>query len=167
MLPKRIKRLMVVSVLFLILLPAYGESQGDIDVQLTILKVESLAGKEILAPVATIKPGDVLKYELVYKVKGEDEVLELLAQLPIPEGMEYIPGTAKPAEVQASLDGNDFSPFPLQRKIITDKNPEALEEIPMAEIRYIGWLKRGLGPGEEVTVSAYLKVNFITVPVPQ
>lgn len=160
---KLIGLMVVVSLPFFLALPTYGiESEEAINVALNVLKVERAAGgEEVFVGAETIRPGDVLQYQIVYKVMGKDEVLELLAQLPIPEGMEYIPDSARPAKVQASVEGKDFSPLPLQRRVKTADGQDSLEEIPPLSYRALGWPMRGLAPGDEVMVSARLRVNFI------
>lgn len=152
--------LMTIVLFFLVSLPAQADESGAIDVQLNVMKIESTSGAEIFVPAETIRPGDVLQYEIVYKIKGEDEVLELLAQLPIPEGMEYVSGSANPAKVLASLDGIDFFPVPFN--LVDGK--ESQEKMPMMKYRILGWAMRGLAPGDEFKVSARLKVDFIPVP---
>lgn len=161
---KAMRLLMAVSVLFFMALPTQGEESGAIDVQLTVMKIASLQGKEVLTPAETIRPGDMLQYEIVYRIKGQDEVLELLAQLPIPEGMEYVPNSAKPPKVLVSLDGVDFSPLPLPDKFKLVDGQESPEKIPTVKYRTLGWAMRGLAPGDEFTVSARLKVDFIPAP---
>lgn len=161
---KAMRLLLVFLVLFPMVLTTHAAEQDDIDVQLTVLKIEVVSGEEIFAPVAVIRPGDVLQYTLVYKIIGKDEILELLTQLPIPEGMEYVPDSARPSNVHASLDNNDFSPVPLQRTVKKINGQESREEIPAWAYRTLGWPMRGLAPGDEITVSARLRVNFIPEP---
>jgi hypothetical protein len=162
---KALRLVTAASVFFLMVLPARGDESGAIDVKLTVQKMAFVAGREeVLSPAESIRPGDVLQYDLVYKIKGKDEVLELLAQLPIPPGMEYVSDSARPPKVRASLDGRDFSPVPLQRKIKGPNGQDSTEEIPAKEYRFLGWSMRGFAPGDEITVSARLKVNFIPEP---
>ena len=162
---KGMRLLMVVAVLFFMTLPTQAEESGAIDVQLTVLKVEPAEGtQEVLVPAETIRPGDVLQYEIVYKIKGQNEVLELLAQFPIPEGMEYVLNSARPTKVLVSLNGIDFSPIPLPDKVKLVDGQEVREKIPVVKYRTLGWAMRGLAPGDEFTVSARLKVDFIPDP---
>lgn len=159
---KTLSRLfMPIILFFLVVLPINAEESGPIDVQLTILKVESAPGSEVLVPLVTIRPGDLLQYEIVYRVKGNDEVLELLAQLPIPDGMEYVPDSAKPQKVLASLDGVEFLPLPLPDKEKLADGQASFERIGAKKYRTLGWTMRGLAPGNEFTVSARFKVDFI------
>lgn len=158
-----INRLILTSTFLLIALTAQGEEPNPIDVQLTVLKVEnSPAGLETLNQARTIHPGDILQYELLYRIKGTGKVLELLAQLPVPEGMEYMADTAQPTNVLVSRDGEDFLPLPLSRKGGNSGVAELPPETPLVEYRYLGWPLRGISPGEEAKVSARLKVNFVT-----
>lgn len=160
---KVIRLLMVVTALFFMALPTQADESGVIGVQLTVKKIETVSGAETLVSAETIRPGDLLQYEIVYKIKGQDEVLELLAQLPIPIGMEYVPGTARPPKVLGSLNGVDFPSLPLPGtgKLV---DGATLEKIPAVKYRTLGWTIRGLAPGDEFTVSARLKVNFIPEP---
>jgi len=158
---RALRLFMAILVLFMMALPSPGSESGVIDVQLTVMKIESTAGGEVFVPAETIRPGDLLQYEIVYRIKGEDEVLELLAQLPIPEGMEYVPDSAQPPKVLGSLGGSDFSPLPLPGKNPLPSGPEPSMKIPPVKYRTLGWTMRGLAPGDEFTVSARLRVNFI------
>lgn len=155
---KTMRLFMVVLVLFIMAIPSHGDDSAAIDVQLTIMKIETLSGKETLVIAQTIRPGDLLLYEIVYKIKGQDKVLELLAQLPIPVGMEYVTDSAQPPQVLGSLDGVDFLPFPVPGEGGRVGMPK---EISSAKCKMLGWTKRGLSPGDEFAVSARLKVDFI------
>lgn len=154
--------LMAVALCLLVVFPTHADESPAIEVQLKVTKIELISGREVFVAAETIRPGDLLLYEIIYKIKGKDEVLELLAQLPIPEGMEYLPDSAQPSKVLASLDGIDFSPVPLTgkfKKLVDGK--ESLEDIPTVKYRALGWTMRGLAPGDEFAVSARLKVDFI------
>lgn len=157
------KLLLLLSLSFFVVVPALGAEQDAIEVVITVQKVEIQGGgEEVFAGAERVRPGDVIQYQILYRVRGKDEILELFAQLPIPDGMEYISDSAQPTGVQGSIDGKEFLPVPLQRQIESVKGGELLEAIPLAEYRFLGWPMRGLAPGDEVFVSARFRVNFIS-----
>lgn len=153
--------LLLTSLLAVVVMPSYGADEETIAVDLTVQKVEKFAEGEIFGNAESVRPGDLLQYQIIYKIRGKDEILELLAQLPIPEGMEYVSGSALPSAVQGSIDGKEFSPVPMQREIEAGKGEKSMEMIALPDYRILGWPMRGLAPGDEVRVSARFRVNFI------
>ena len=87
-----------------------------VDVVLVQSKVTRDAqGKEQLVAAGAVKPGDVLEYRASYTNKSAKPVKGLVASLPIPEGLEYLPGTAAPGgeKVMAATKDGRFAAVPL------------------------------------------------------
>ena len=88
---------------------------------------------------------------------SKQAVQGLVAKLPIPEGLEYLPKTAKPfnATLQAAGRDGQFGVEPLQRKA-ADGSAQAL---PYTEYRTMRWSIGQLNAGASVVVSARAKVE--------
>ena len=91
---------------------------GDVPVSLSAHRVQvDTKGKETFTAGDEAKPGEIIEYRAVYHNAGSASVTGLVATLPIPRGMEYLPTTAKPGKAEASLDGTTFAPIPLTRRV--------------------------------------------------
>lgn len=121
----------------------------------------SADGKEVLSVADKVAPGDLLEYKTLYKNNGKSTIKSLMATLPIPAGMTYVAGTAKPSGAQASLDGKSFAAIPLKRMV---KKPDGkMEEqlVPLLEYRALRWSLGELSANAKVTISARIKVNAV------
>jgi uncharacterized repeat protein (TIGR01451 family) len=101
----------------------------------------------------------VVQYSASYKNPGTSSVQQVFATLPIPDGMEYLPRTASPAQVQASLDGKRFEPVPLKRRARLEDGREVVREVPFAEYRYLRWSLGAIGARGQESVSARVRVS--------
>lgn len=115
-------------------------------------------GGEELLPADRAKPGEVIEYALVCKNTGDEPVDDLQPTLPIPPGTEYLPGTAIPAEILASLDGKTFAPVPLMRTVKTADGGEREEEVPYREYRFIRWRLGRLEPNQETVTRIRVRI---------
>ena len=123
-------------------------------------------GKEVLADAAQIKPGEKMEYAITYTNNTKDAAKGLQATLPIPVGTQYLPSTAKPVLVLASLDGKTFALPPLKRKVVKDGVTTEVE-VPASEYRALRWRMGDLAPAQSVTASARVLVNpLLTAPAP-
>jgi hypothetical protein len=77
--------------------------------------------------------------------------------MPIPAQTEFIPGSSRPAQVQASLDGRVFEDVPLKRTV-TRASKQTEERVPYSDYRYLRWFVGELGGGKAVAVSARVRV---------
>jgi len=137
----------------------FAADRGDVVVELTAKKVTVDAdGKEVLSSAEKAVPGDVIEYVAVYANKGDKPVKDMLGMLPIPQGMEYMPSTAHPEKVSASLDGKQYGSVPLKRKVRLPNNKEEIREVPASEYRFLRWDLKDLKPGQRITVSARMRV---------
>jgi uncharacterized repeat protein (TIGR01451 family) len=115
-------------------------------------------GKEVLAEVAQIKPGEKMEYAITYTNNTKDAAKGLQATLPIPLGTQYLPSTAKPVLVLASLDGKTFALPPLKRKVVKDGVTTEVE-VSATEYRALRWRMGDLAAAQSVTASARVLVN--------
>lgn len=134
-----------------------GATQGAVRVKLTQARVEIVAGKEKLVEVETVKPGDVIEYRAVYTNITKEPVRDLMANLPVPKGLEYVAKSAKasaglPTAQVATRDGK-FGAEPL---MVTEGGKKVA--VPYAEYRELRWPVGAVEAGRSVTVSARARV---------
>jgi len=140
--------------------PLFAAGAGDVRVSLTAQRVSKDAnGKTILEPGDQARPGDVLEYRVQYSNESAAGVRRLVATLPIPVGMEYLPRTASPAKVEASLDGRTYAAVPLTRKVRLANGREVVREVPMSEYRQLRWAIGDLAAHGASTVTARVRVT--------
>ena len=140
-------------------LPLAAAADQDVAVSLEAHKITTDArGKEALAPGDQAKPGEVIEYRVRYTNQGATGVKQLAATLPIPAGVEYLPTSARPAVVLASLDGKTFAAVPLKRTVRLADGREVTREIPASEYRWLRWMIGGLAPKSSEIVRARVRV---------
>lgn len=120
-------------------------------------KVVIADGRETLADAATVKPGDVIEYVATYRNTGTRPITGLQATVPVPPDTEFVPGTARPAQAQASLDGRTFAAIPLKR-MATRNGRQVEEQVPYREYRYLRWTAGELGSGKALAFTARVRV---------
>jgi uncharacterized repeat protein (TIGR01451 family) len=143
---------------------ATAKPAGKVEAKLAAFKVTQDADKkEVLAPAAKVAPGDLLEYQVVYQNNSKSQLKQLTATLPLPVGMTYVAGSAKPASATASLDGKTFAAMPLKRKV--KKADGKLEEqpVPLSEYRALRWTLGELAEKGKAEVSARGRVNQVAV----
>ena len=137
-------------------------SSSVVEANLSASKVTlSADGKEVLSIADKVAPGDLLEYQTLYKNNGKSTIKSLMATLPIPAGMTYVAGTAKPSGALASLDGKSFAAMPLKRMV---KKPDGkMEEqlVPLLEYRALRWSLGELSASAKVAISARIKINAV------
>ena len=155
--------------------PAMAQQTGNqasklVEATLSVFRVGKTAeGKEALLPAAKAAPGDTLEYQTVHKNNGKSAIKSLVATLPLPDGISYLPGSAKPANAEASVDGKVFAAIPLKAMV---KNAQGkLEErlVPYSDYRALRWALGELPANDQATVSARAVVNPVSgaVAAPQ
>lgn len=155
------------AVAALLLLPAgavLAQRTGDpLQSRLEASRVVVKDGRESLVDAASAKPGDVIEYTATYRNAGKAAITGLQATLPIPPQTEFIPGTARPAQVSASLDGRAFAAIPLMRTV--EREGRRIEvPVPWREYRALRWSAGELGGEKSATFTA--RVRVIDDPVP-
>ncbi len=138
--------------------PASAQTDNPVHVALTAQRVTVVNGRETFAPADKAKPGEVLVYRATCSNDGKETVHSVMATLPIPAGLEYLPRTAAPAVVQASLDGKTFAPVPLVRRVRGADGREVVQEVPASEYRFLRWSVGTLAPKAARTVTARARV---------
>ena len=144
--------------------PAAAQAQA-VAVELTQHKViKNAKGEEQLADAASVKPGDVIEYRVTYTNQSGKAVSHLIGSLPIPEGLEYLPRSAKPgaALVKAAASDGVFAAEPLMRTLPGGKT----EPLPYNEYRALRWTLGQLPAGGVTAVSARAKVEAVAPPAP-
>jgi len=135
---------------------AVSNKASPVQVRLDQYKVvTSDNGKESLVAAQSIKPGDVIEYRATYTNQDGKSVMGLQAILPIPEGMEYLPKTARPGpgKALAATVGGAYAPEPLMRQVRVNGNVQ-VEPVPYVQYRSLKWELGQLAPGATQTVSA-------------
>ena len=137
---------------------AHAQVKSAVSVGLTAKKVTAADGKESLVPAEHAKPGDVIEYDAVYQNNSNAAVHNLLATVPVPNGLAFSPDSVKPAGALASVDGKNFEPIPLLRTVTKADGTREKQPVPLSEYRSLRWSISELAPGASVTVSARARV---------
>ncbi|MGV0960377.1 MAG: hypothetical protein ACOYB1_11120 [Limnohabitans sp.] len=117
--------------------------------------VVSEAGKEVFKPVSQVKPGDLIEYRVVYTNRSANVVRDVVAELPLPPELEYLPNSAKPRQgAQARVTGGIYGAEPLMREAAGGKK----EPVPYADYRLLRWTLGAISAGGKAEVSARAKV---------
>lgn len=132
-------------------------SNGPVTVKLTQSRVEVEAGKEKLVEAETVKPGDVIEYRAVYTNVSKAAVRDLTATLPVPEGLVYVPRSAKgseglPAAQAVARDGQSGA----EPLMVTEGGKKVV--VPYTQYRVLRWRVGAMPAGRSVTVSARARV---------
>ena len=126
--------------------------------------VVSADGTEKLQDATSVKPGDVLEYKATYTNNTGKAVSGLVANLPIPEGLEYLPKSAKPGAtlVKAATNNGVFAAEPLTHTVAGKT-----EFVPYGEYRSLRWTLGQLPANGVTAVSARAKVQIVVPPAPK
>ncbi|PTQ91158.1 DUF11 domain-containing protein [Agitococcus lubricus] len=131
---------------------APNDKKEAVQINLELFKVVvGKDGKESLVDSKQTKPGEIVEYRATYKNVSKANVKKLVAKLPVPEGMEYVSKTAKPANAEATIDNTNFAPIPL---LGADK-----KEIPVKEYKAVRWHVAELAADKSFVVSVRMKVS--------
>lgn len=127
---------------------------------LSARRVESVAGKTVLAPADAGKPGDLVEYTSAFHNAGTKNADKLLATIPVPAGTTFVAGSAEPARsVQASTDGVRFAPMPLMRAVKHADGSVHQEPVPMADYRYVRWELGTLPAGGDLVARLRVQID--------
>ncbi len=133
----------------------------DVRVDLAGKRVVFTEGKESFAKADKAGPGDVIQYEAVYRNDGKAAAKNVVATVPIPQGMTLVAESAKPVAEQATTDGKTFSPVPLMREVKNEAGVLEKKPVPFSEYRALRWTLPELAPEKTATfvLRAQLLVN--------
>ena len=136
-----------------------ARAAGDVTVELTANRVTRSQGRDVLAPAEQARPGDLIQYRALYRNAGKGEARGFAATLPIPRGTHYVPGSATPRRVEASLDGRTFAPVPLLRKERTADGRTVTREVPASEYVALRWSLGLLPANQSREVTARVRIE--------
>lgn len=137
-------------------------AQPNVQSQLVAEKlVAGPAGQVTRAAADSVKPGDLVAYTATYRNTGKDAARSLILTVPVPAGMEYQgrQPQEKLAPALASLDGSSYAPIPLTRKVKNAQGQEVVQQVPVAEYRFLRWNVPQLAAGANVSVQLTAKVS--------
>jgi len=133
--------------------------EGAVAVELTANRVTKSQGKEVLVPADKAQPGELIEYRALYRNDGKSDARGLMATLPIPLGTQYVPNSALPRGVEASLDGRTFAAVPLKRMEKLPDGRAVEREVPVAEYRALRWPLGALPAKQSRTVTARVRIE--------
>lgn len=137
--------------------------QRQVQATLSVLQVAKNAeGKEVLLPAGSAAPGQTLEYQTVYLNNGKTAIKSLEATLPLPDGITYVAGSAKPANPLASLDGKVFSAMPLKTMVKGADGKLQERLVPYSDYRALRWSLGELPGAEKAVVSARAQINAVS-----
>ena len=141
-------------------MPALADSEAanQVEAKLSASIVRMVGNKEVLALADKAKPGDVIEYSVVYRNPSKP-VKGVLATLPVPQGMEYIAGSAAPKTATASLDGNTFAAIPLKRQVKLADGKTVDQLVPYSDYRFLQWKLGDMANKASFKVSARMRVS--------
>jgi uncharacterized repeat protein (TIGR01451 family) len=130
-----------------------------VDVTMQAFKVVATAKGTELVRTDSAQPGDTIEYQVAYHNREKTPARDVVATLPVPAGgMAYLPDTAAPAAVLASLDGKEYAAVPLQRVVVRNGRP-VTEAVPASEYRFLRWKLGELAAGQSATVTSRMRLN--------
>ena len=136
-----------------------ARADNSVTVRLTANRVTKTQGREALASAEQAHPGELLEYRAVYRNDGTTEARNLAATLPIPLGTIYVPGSASPGHVEASLDGRQFAAVPLTRVVRGPDGRDVVREVPASEYRVLRWPLGSLVSHQSRAVTARVRIQ--------
>ncbi|MCX6358782.1 MAG: hypothetical protein NT029_03165 [Armatimonadetes bacterium] len=138
---------------------AQTKPAGDVVSSLTAHRiVRDGKGVETKVTAEAARPGDTIEYALTYTNGSEKPIRNLKATLPIPVRTEFLPNTAEPADILASVDGRTYAAPPLTRKVSLPGGKTRTENVPLDEYRYVRWTVADLGPAKSTTLHLRVRV---------
>lgn len=131
---------------------------GPLETRLQQQKVTRASdGKEVLVAADAVRPGEVIEYTATYRNTSRQALRNVQATLPIPANTELVPGSVKPGNAQASLDGRAFADMPLKRTV-TRGGKQVQEDVPAREYRALRWYPGELAPEKTAAYTARVRV---------
>lgn len=139
----------------------WAQAKPDqVKVVLKAFKVARTADKESLVSADTAKPGDVIEYQAVFSnLDKAAPAKDVKGVVPVPSGLEYLPGTVQPKDAEATVDGSTYAPVPLKRQVKTADGKTVEQLVPYSEYKFLRWNLGEISAGTSKTVSARMKVK--------
>jgi len=140
-------------------LALYLPLQAEVKVNLAASKIVSANGAEHKQSADKAKPGEIIEYVADYQNLDKASVKNVMATLPVPAGLEYLPQTSSPEAVLATTDGSTYAPVPLKRSVRAADGKMVEELVPYSEYRSLRWNLGVIAAGANKTVKARMKVR--------
>ncbi|HLJ86993.1 MAG TPA: hypothetical protein VKZ53_09215 [Candidatus Angelobacter sp.] len=137
----------------------YLPAQAEVKVMLAASKIVGPDGTEQKQSSDKAKPGDVIEYVAEYRNTDTRPAKNVVATLPVPSGMEYLPQTALPGEVLASTDGVSYSPVPLKKTVRSATGQMVEQLVPFSEYRSLRWNLGDISGERSKSVKARMRVK--------
>ena len=122
------------------------------------LKAFKVSGTKLVSATSA-NPGEIIEYQARYTNTGSAPALRFAPQLPVPDALVFVSGSALPDAVLASTDGKNFAPAPLVRLVKGADGKTRSVAVPLREYRVLRWQLGTLAPGQSVTVKARARVK--------
>jgi uncharacterized repeat protein (TIGR01451 family) len=132
---------------------------AEVKVVLTASKIVMVNGAEQRQSADKAKPGEIIEYVAEYRNTTKSSVSNVVATLPVPSGMEYLPDTAEPAQVMASTDDHNYAPVPLKRSVRGADGKMVEQQVPFSEYRSLRWNLGSITGEKTKVVKARMKVR--------
>jgi len=135
--------------------------QSSVTAQLQQFKVsKQTQGTDKLTPVSSVKPGDVIEYRATYHNHDTHPISDMVATIPIPVGMNFIPSSLTPETVivQAATQDGVFSDIPLMHSVRQANGTIKNQLVDVADYRAIRWKLGKLSANKSMTVSMRAQV---------
>ncbi len=126
-------------------------------------------GAEQLVARDTVRPGEIIQYQIRHENGTKEDLSGLVVQAPVPEGVTLTlngQSSSVPAvfEVQAELDpdqdGLEWSTLPAVRKVVDDNGVLHEEPLPDTEIAAVRWILSEPLAADEIALNTYrVRVN--------
>lgn len=163
---RRVLLAFMLTLLFLSLGAQAREARDKDPLSVTLVHQRVVIGKdgsERYVPANRARPGDLIAYRATYTNRAKRPLSRVLATLPIPAGMVYVPASAEPKEVLASLDGVHFEPVPLKRMVKNEDGIKVPREVPVREYKALRWKLDILSAGKAETVKARMHIVPVAI----
>jgi len=138
-----------------------SDAQEAVSVHMDVYQIVMKKDVESRVLAKQAKPGDILEYVAVYQNNTSHDVSNLKGTLPIPEGMIYVAGSERPRHALASLDGVNYKPMPLMRRVKQADGTWKQVKVPLGEYRFLRWDLGVLNAEKSKQVSARMQVTPI------
>jgi len=129
-------------------------------------KVATIDGKEVLQNAEVAKPGDILEDVVTYLNTTKLPLKGVEATLPVPPYTELVLTSVRPSSAKASLDGVNFAPIPLKRRVRQSNGVEVEQNVPLSEYKYLRWSAVDLPAEKSLVVSARFRLATATSATP-
>jgi len=140
-------------------LALYLPLQAEIKVLLIANKIIRVDGTEKKESGDKVKPGEVIEYVAEYENHDKSPAKNVIATLPVPAGMEYVPETAIPNQVMASTSDGNYAPVPLKKVVRGADGKVTQELVPYSDYRSLRWNLGDMDGGTSKSVRARMKVK--------